>query len=66
MERAKTFMIFCWLLLLVAMLVVVYLSQPLSDHFAGNDYLIVSVLIYIPLFVLATLALRKLRGGKGN
>ena len=64
MKGAKIFMISCWLFFLVGMLFAVYLSQGLSSHFRGNQYLIVSILIYIPLFVLAILALKKVISSK--
>ncbi len=63
MKRAKIFMISCWLFFLVGTPFAFYLSQGFSSYFPGNQYLIVSIFIYIPLFVLAILALHEVISG---
>ena len=65
MRRAKTLMICCWMALILGILGIVYLSQGLSDYFTGNGFLIVSLLIYLPLVLVALVALQKvLREGE--
>lgn len=66
MKGTKIFMICCWLFFLAGMLVAVYLSQGLSNYFTGNQYLTISILIYIPLFVITILALIKVVKGKAE
>ena len=59
MKRAKMLMICCWMVLILGILGIVYVSQDLSEHFTGNEFLAVSILIYLPLLVVAIVALQK-------
>jgi len=66
MKGAKIFLVSLWLFFLLGMLLYVYLSQGLSRYFTDNQFLIVSIFIYIPLFVITILALKKAISGKAK
>ncbi len=60
MERAKIFLISYWLFFLLGHLFMIYLSQGLSSYFRGNQYFVISLIIYLPLFITAIYALKKI------
>jgi hypothetical protein len=64
MKKTKIFMISCWMVFLSGNLFMAFLSQGRSQYFTGNQFLITSIIIYIPLFIIVIMALAKVSAAK--